>query len=89
MARSEAQASGQEVGGAMSEEFTLIGYKVNELLYYWRGTYWRWTRSPMVKDDPPHVFEELTDEHKEGWNFACQEQRQRKLKIVLDRTENL
>ena len=39
----------------MSEEFTLIGYKVNELLYYWRGTYWRWTRSPMVKDDPSNT----------------------------------
>jgi hypothetical protein len=53
----------------MSEEFTFIGWKVNELLYYWRGEYWRWTRSAMTKDDSPHVFEKLTDEHKEGWNL--------------------
>ena len=51
----------------MREEFTFIGYKANEILYYWRGTYWRWTRSPMTKGDPPHVFEELTEEHREGW----------------------
>lgn len=43
----------------MSEEFTCVGWKCNELLYYWRGEYWRWTRSPMVKDDPAHVFESL------------------------------
>jgi hypothetical protein len=51
----------------MREEFTFIGYKANEILYYWRGTYWRWTRSSMTKDESPHVFEPLKDEHKEGW----------------------
>lgn len=52
-----------------SEEFTCVGWKCNELLYYWRGEYWRWTRSAMVKEDKPHVFERLKDEHKEGWNL--------------------
>ena len=51
------------------EEFTMIGWKCNEILCYWRGTYWRWTRSPMTKDDPPHIFEPLTDEHKKGWHL--------------------
>lgn len=51
----------------MNEEFTFIGWKLNELLYYWRGEYWRWTRSAMTKGDAEHVFEKLKDEHKEGW----------------------
>lgn len=46
-----------------------IGWKVNEILMYWKGEYWRWTRSPQTKDDAPHVFEPLTDEHKDGWNL--------------------
>lgn len=50
-------------------EVVYIGWKCNEILMYWNGEYWRWTRSPMTKDDPPHVFERLTDEHKEGWNL--------------------
>lgn len=55
----------------MSEEFTLIGWRLNELLYYWRGEYWRWVRSPMHKDDPPHVFEKLIaiESNLEGWNL--------------------
>ena len=56
----------------MSEEFTLIGWKVGELLYYWRGAYWRWTRSPQVKEDAPHVFqryEELSEIDAEGWHL--------------------
>ena len=52
-----------------SEGFMLVGWKCNELLYFWRGEYWRWTRSAMAKGEPLHVFEQLTDEHKEGWNL--------------------
>lgn len=50
-------------------EVVYIGWKCNEILIYWNGEYWRWTRSPMTKGDLPHVFEKLTDEHKEGWNL--------------------
>lgn len=50
-------------------ELVYIGWKCNEILMYWKGEYWRWVRTPMTKDDPPHVFEILTDEHKEGWHL--------------------
>lgn len=50
-------------------ELVYIGWKTNEILMYWNGDYWRWTRTPMTKEDPSHVFEKLTDEHKEGWNL--------------------
>lgn len=50
-------------------EVVYIGWKYNEILIYWQGDYWRWTASPQTKDAPPHVFEKLTDEHKEGWNL--------------------
>ena len=52
-----------------TNEIVYIGWKPNEILMYWNGEYWRWTRSPMSKEDPPHVFEKLTDEHKEGWDL--------------------
>lgn len=49
----------------MNEEFTLIGWKCNELLYYWRGDYWRWTSSYHPEK---HKFELLKEEHREGWH---------------------
>ena len=51
---------------SMSEEPVYIGWKCNELLIYWKGVYWRWTSSAHSEK---HVFEELKEEHKEGWNL--------------------
>lgn len=55
-----------------STQAIYIGWKHNEILMYLpqRNEYWRWTSSPQTKDAPPHVFEPLTDEHKEGWNLG-------------------